>query len=100
MHTRPAATSGHSEGYPSAAGLGRGDEEGEDSDDDGAQCLYDVPRALEQRPSIGSAVAAPGSPRRSKSLSMEPAVATVGSSAATAGKEESDENMSSTSSAA
>lgn len=90
----------HSDGYPDGVDLSSGDEDGENSDDDDAQGMYDVPRALEQRPSIGSAVAAPGSPRRSKSLSMEPAVATGGSSAATAGKEESDENMSSASSAA
>lgn len=90
----------HSDGYPDGVDLSSGDEDGDNSVDDYGQGMYDASRALEQCPSIGSAVAAPGSLRRSKSLSMEPAVATGGSSAATAGKEESDEDMSSGSSAA
>ncbi|CEJ90322.1 hypothetical protein VHEMI06113 [[Torrubiella] hemipterigena] len=95
----------HSDGYPDGVDLSSGDEDGDAPEDDTGEGMYDQDREdilrrvnaphRDERPSLGSAVAAPGSARRSKSVSLEPVVLGGGSSAATAGKAESDDDMSS-----
>lgn len=92
----------HSDGYPDGVDLSSGDEDGSAPEDDTGEGMYDEDRVdmmrrvnappRDERLSLGSAVAAPGSARRSKSMSLEPAIIGGGSSAATAGKAESDDS--------